>query len=789
MGQAFFGGTGVGGSTSRSGYTVTSGPVGLVGGRLAANGGTYALMTSLAAMVAGYTGTVTVNMTLGGGSCSFAVGNPGNLPTSYAGAGTNGWLFNGGSYNLVFYGSGGAQVRFNRGPGGSTSDSNGTSFGANTVAGYYTYSLVPTAPQSVAATPSTSASGAITVTWSAPADDGGSGISGYQVLRGGTAIADLGVVGTYTDTGLTPGTSYTYTVRAKNAVTAAAGTQSVDSSSSSATAPGNPTAPQSLTATASSSHTGRIDLSWSAPATPGTGGITGYNIFQAGTQIATTTGTGTTYAVTGLTAYTSYSFTVRARNAFSDANSTTSTDSNTGTATAPGPPSAPTSLTATPDGLTPGKISLAWTAPTTTGTGGITGYNVYFSTGTLITSTTGTGVAYDVLGLNPGQTYSFYVTARNALADAEGSESAHSNTAAATALGEPPAPTGLTVTASSTVPNRIALAWTPPAGGRTGFKVFDHNTSTNVDTFVAFVKTSYYYIDGLTAGVAKTYFVRTTNTYTDTLSAGYPGNYGGPASSTASATPSADFSDAVPSVVGVTDSTNSAFNGTFTINAVTSTTVGYAKTAANVASTAVPAGATITDNTNATFNGTFTIATPTANTITYSKTASNITSATVSGGLITNVTNGLFNGTKTVTAVNVGAKTISYAAAGTVSSVAVPTNTSPGQSGTVTNQSNAVYNGSGLAITSIPTPTTLTYAKTSADIGQTNAAGTVVDTTNQTGYNGTVVVASIPSYNTFTYATAGSAQSSVAISGPGGDAYRNTSPATLDIEYRSGWAG
>ncbi len=706
------------------------------------------------------------------------------------GAGT--WANSGGTFTFgIGYGSGTLYFGRNSGGGGTVEDAGDGTHWSGSIPGSLNYYGVPSAAQSVSATASSTVSGRVVVTWSAPADDGGGvGISGYDIYTGATLLGSVGNVLTFNADGLTPGTAYTFTVRAKNSVSTAAGTTAVASSaSSSVTAPGVPTAPQSLTATPSTSVTGRINLSWAAPATPGTGGITGYNIFQNGVQIASTSGTGTTYGVTGLTGYTSYNFTVKARNAFADANGVLSVDSNTATATAPAPPGAPTSLTAIADGLVAGKIDLAWTAPAVTGTGGITGYNIYFSTGVLITATTGTGVSYSVTGLNPGQTYSFYVTARNALADAEPSQSAQSNTATAQALGEPGAPTSFTATASTRVAGRINLTWVAPAGTLTGYNVFDHNTVTLVDTLVATIKTTSYSVDGLTPGVSKTYFVRARNSYTDTLSTGYPGNYGGAASTSASATPNSDTDQTVPTVLAATDNTNTTLNGTYTINSVTPTTLRYAKTASNITSTATPSG-TITNNTNAVFNGTYTVATPTTTTLTYAKTNANIPAAALSGAVVTDSTNASFNGTKTVTAVNAGAKTISYSRVDTaVSTVAVPTNALPGARGTVSNTTNAVFNGTSLVITAV-TPYTIQYSKTNADITQSNAAGTVTDTTNRDDYNGTKTITSIPTYNTVTYTTAGSNQSSVAVSTPpGGVAYRAVSPAKLDIKYRSGWAG
>ena len=84
----------------------------------------------------------------------------------------------------------------------------------------------PSAPGSLAA--GTATASTVPLTWNASTDN--VGVTGYQVFRGSTNVAT--VTGTlYTDTGLSPSTAYTYTVKAVDA----AGNTSVASNSVTAT--------------------------------------------------------------------------------------------------------------------------------------------------------------------------------------------------------------------------------------------------------------------------------------------------------------------------------------------------------------------------------------------------------------------------------------------------------------------------------------------------------------------------------------------------------------------------
>ena len=78
----------------------------------------------------------------------------------------------------------------------------------------------PTVPQNVTATVS---SGRIVVSWTAPASNGGSVVTKYEVSLDGAVAIDAGMATSYTFTGLTNGTSYTITVVAVNAEGTSAG--------------------------------------------------------------------------------------------------------------------------------------------------------------------------------------------------------------------------------------------------------------------------------------------------------------------------------------------------------------------------------------------------------------------------------------------------------------------------------------------------------------------------------------------------------------------------------------
>ena len=203
-----------------------------------------------------------------------------------------------GEIQSVYVGSG----RYNQVGGKYIEDANGT------VQGTHPFLVVDTTPPSVPSglTATARTDRSVTLNWSASSDN--IAVSGYDIFRDGTQVGASTGTG-YTDSGLTPGTLYSYTVRARDA----AGNASARSSALSvATLPPDTTVPSVPTGlTASGTTSSSVALAWTA--STDNYGVAGYEVFRNGTQVASVTGT--TYSDTSLTPSTPYSYTVRAKDA------------------------------------------------------------------------------------------------------------------------------------------------------------------------------------------------------------------------------------------------------------------------------------------------------------------------------------------------------------------------------------------------------------------------------------------------------------------------------------------
>lgn len=319
-----------------------------------------------------------------------------------------------------------------------------------------------------------------TLSWNASSDN--VGVTGYDIYRNGSLLNTV-TNNSMNITGLSAGTTYAMTIRAKDA----AGNVSASSSALNVTTADlqAPTAPTGLTN--SSLTQSSFTLSWTA--STDNVGVTGYNVYRNGSLLKSVTGTST--SIDGLSASTSYSMSVRAR----DAAGNLSSSSSTLVVTTPDS-QAPT----VPSGLSSGNIAqssftLSWTA--SSDNVAVTGYDVYLN-GAFYIAVTGTTVG--ISGLSAYTPYSMTVRAK----DAANNVSAASNALIVTTLDSqaPTVPTGLAI--SNLTQSSFRLNWTASTDnvGVTGYYVYQNGSQ------IASVSTNSANISGLKASTTYTMTVR-----------------------------------------------------------------------------------------------------------------------------------------------------------------------------------------------------------------------------------------------------------------------------------------
>ncbi|MDQ1701138.1 MAG: large repetitive protein, partial [Frankiaceae bacterium] len=424
------------------------------------------------------------------------------------------------------------------------------------------YTVAPTAgataPGSPANVVATGGNAQASVTWSAPATNGGSPVTGYTVTAapGGASVSTSGAQSAVV-TGLTNGTTYTFTVTATNAVGASA-PSAASNAVTPAAAPTAPAAPTGATATAGDAQ---ALVSWTAPSSNGGSPITGYTVTAAPGGATASTAGGTSVVVPGLANGTSYTFTVTATNAVGTSAPSAASNAVTPTATTTAP-SAPVNVTATAGDA---QATVSWNAPATNGGSAVTGYTVIASPGGA-TATTSGATTVVVAGLANGTSYTFTVKATNAVGTGPASAVSNAVTPAA-AVTSPGAPTGVTATAGDA---QASVTWSAPAtnGGApiSGYTV----TATPGGATASTSGATSVVVPGLTNGTSYTFRVTATNSVGT-----------GPASAASNAvTPVAAAPAVKPiAVPGATTATGAGANAT------SLTTPGFG--------VAVPVGATV----------------------------------------------------------------------------------------------------------------------------------------------------------------------------------------------------
>ncbi|MGB0295162.1 MAG: fibronectin type III domain-containing protein, partial [Flavobacteriaceae bacterium] len=312
----------------------------------------------------------------------------------------------------------------------------------------------PSTPTDVAASNITDTSADIT--WTDASDN--VGVTGYDVYVDGELDGSTTST-SYSLTGLSPETSYSVAVRAKDA----AGNESGEGSTSFTTGAfvdsQAPTQPTNLSS--SNETTTSADITWE-PSTDNVG-VTGYNVYVGGTLNGTTAST--SYSLTGLDPATTYSVAVEA----TDAAENTSTQASIEVTTLSPPdeeaPSTPTDVAAS--NITDTSADITWTDASDNV--GVTGYDVYVD-GELDGSTTST--SYSLTGLSPETSYSVAVRAKDAAGNESGEGSTSFTTGAFVDSQAPTQPTNLS--SSNETTTSADITWEPSTDnvGVTGYNVY-----------------------------------------------------------------------------------------------------------------------------------------------------------------------------------------------------------------------------------------------------------------------------------------------------------------------------
>lgn len=284
---------------------------------------------------------------------------------------------------------------------------------------------VPSPPQNLQAS---AGIGHVDLAWSAPSSDGGSTITGYKIYRGTSSgseslLVTLGNQLSYQDSAAINGQAYYYKVTAVNSAGESGFSNEATATPISSSTPPSP--PVNLQAIPSS---GKITLSWNAPASDGGSPLTGYKIYRGtssgGEHLLSTIGLQTSYIDSAVLGGYLYYYQVTAISIIGE-----SQFSNEASATVGTPPTPPRDVIAVSGAQ---QIEISWSVPFVSGGYPITGYNVYRSTSagteTLLTSI-GVLTSYIDSGLSDGTTYYYVVTALNAVGESNFSSEARVTTA------------------------------------------------------------------------------------------------------------------------------------------------------------------------------------------------------------------------------------------------------------------------------------------------------------------------------------------------------------------------
>lgn len=239
----------------------------------------------------------------------------------------------------------------------------------------------------------------VSLSWSAPDDNGGAIIDQYLIEDNSKGISETvdGDEVSKVITDLINGEEYTFTIKAHNSE--GYGNSSTFSKAVPKTTPGTV---RNISVIPGDSF---VEVSWDSPSDNGGSSVTGYHIVSIPEAFETTTANTLIYA-TGLTNGTQYTFMITAIN---DAGEGESLESNEVT---------PVTIPSSPSNVSVNRVGdtaiISWEKPDDNGGEEITGYTVTSDPDGLTCSTDDPDeTSCEITGLNPITTYSFFVVALN----------------------------------------------------------------------------------------------------------------------------------------------------------------------------------------------------------------------------------------------------------------------------------------------------------------------------------------------------------------------------------------
>jgi trimeric autotransporter adhesin len=361
------------------------------------------------------------------------------------------------------------------------------------------------APGAPTGTTATAGVNQASVSWSPPPLDGDTPVTYYTVTSkpasAGSPLATTSTSAVLTN--LTPGTPYTFTVKATNL----AGTGPASAPSSPVVPYRVPAAPVISSATAGNAAA-TVSFTPAAADTRLGNPITGYKVTaRLGVNVttgpgSTQNGTGSPITVTGLTNGQLYTVTVDASNAAGTGPQ--SKGFVVAPDTLPGAPATVTAANATQPGDATGTATVSWQPPASNGGSPIISYTAVSSPGGITAVTNSGQSSVPVTGLTIGTSYTFTVYATNAVGS--GPSSGPSNAVTPTPVGTPSPPQ---VPGAATLDQSAYVSCLPPAtDGST--PIVSYTVTSSPGGITATGSSCPILVTGLTDGTSYTFTVTAT---------------------------------------------------------------------------------------------------------------------------------------------------------------------------------------------------------------------------------------------------------------------------------------